>query len=117
MRSGIDPNAIVKQLKGISGPNPTWEDGRLILSTPDAIGKALDDYLKEGGENNQVSDRNLEEKKTPITMATTEEVHGLDEQVTDFTFKNISTCPDCGSSVMHEAGCVTCPGCGFSKCE
>ena len=49
LRSGIDPNAIVKQLKGISGPNPTWEDGRLILSTPDAIGKALDDYLKEGG--------------------------------------------------------------------
>ena len=117
LRSGIDPNAIVKQLKGISGPNPTWEDGRLILSTPDAIGKALDDYLKEGGENNQASDRNLEEKKTPITMATTEEVNDLDEQVTDFTFKNISTCPDCGSSVMHEAGCVTCPGCGFSKCE
>ena len=117
LRSGIDPNAIVKQLKGISGPNPTWEDGRLILSTPDAIGKALDDYLKEGGKNNQASDRDLEEKKTPITMATTEEVNDLDEQVTDFTFKNISTCPDCGSSVMHEAGCVTCPGCGFSKCE
>ncbi len=117
LRSGIDPNAIVKQLKGISGPNPTWENGRLILSTPDAIGKALDDYLKEGGKNNQASDGNLEEKKTPITMATTEEVNDLDEQVTDFTFKNISTCPDCGSSVMHEAGCVTCPGCGFSKCE
>ena len=117
LRSGIDPNAIVKQLKGISGPNPTWEDGRLILSTPDAIGKALDDYLKEGGKNNQASDGDLEEKKTPITMATTEEVNDLDEQVTDFTFKNISTCPDCGSSVMHEAGCVTCPGCGFSKCE
>ena len=47
LRSGLDPQAIVRQLKGISGPNPTWEDGRLILSTPDAIGKALDDYLKE----------------------------------------------------------------------
>mgnify|MGYP003322472657 CR=1 FL=1 len=47
LRSGIDPRSIVRQLKGISGPNPTWEDGRLILSTPDAIGKAMDDYLKE----------------------------------------------------------------------
>ena len=47
LRSGLDPHAIVRQLKGISGPNPTWEDGRLILSTPDAIGKALDDYLSE----------------------------------------------------------------------
>jgi len=117
LRSGIDPNAIVKQLKGISGPNPTWEDGRLILSTPDAIGKALDDYLREDNNSGQALDNNPESKKSPITMATSEEVNDLNEQVTDFTFKNISTCPDCGSSVMHEAGCVTCPGCGFSKCE
>ncbi len=117
LRSGIDPNAIVKQLKGISGPNPTWEDGRLILSTPDAIGKALDDYLREDNNSGQALDNNHESKKSPITMATSEEVNDLNEQVTDFTFKNISTCPDCGSSVMHEAGCVTCPGCGFSKCE
>ena len=117
LRSGIDPNAIVKQLKGISGPNPTWEDGRLILSTPDAIGKALDDYLREDNNSGQALDNNPESKKSPITMATSEEVNDLNEQVTDFTFNNISTCPDCGSSVMHEAGCVTCPGCGFSKCE
>ncbi len=117
LRSGIDPNAIVKQLKGISGPNPTWEDGRLILSTPDAIGKALDDYLREDNNSGQALDNNHESKKSPITMATSEEVNDLNEQVTDFTFKNISNCPDCGSSVMHEAGCVTCPGCGFSKCE
>ncbi len=117
LRSGIDPNAIVKQLKGISGPNPTWEDGRLILSTPDAIGKALDDYLREDNNSGQALDNNHESQKSPITMATSEEVNDLNEQITDFTFKNISTCPDCGSSVMHEAGCVTCPGCGFSKCE
>ena len=120
LRSGVDPNAIIKQLKGISGPNPTWEDGRLILSTPDAIGKSLDDYLNENPESrtNGVSDFEDEDnRKSPITMATTEEVTKHNKEVTDYTFKNISTCPDCGSSVMHEAGCVTCPGCGFSKCE
>ena len=120
LRSGVDPNAIIKQLKGISGPNPTWEDGRLILSTPDAIGKSLDDYLNENPESrtNGASDFEDEDnRKSPITMATTEEVTKHNKEVTDFTFKNISTCPDCGSSVMHEAGCVTCPGCGFSKCE
>ena len=26
LRSGLDPKAIVRQLKGISGPNPTWEN-------------------------------------------------------------------------------------------
>ena len=120
LRSGVDPNAIIKQLKGISGPNPTWEDGRLILSTPDAIGKSLDDYLNENPESRVggVGDSQDEDnRKSPITMATTEEVTKHNNEVTDFTFKNISTCPDCGSSVMHEGGCVTCPSCGFSKCE
>ncbi len=121
LRSGIDPGAIIKQLKGISGPNPTWEDGRLILSTPDAIGKALDDYMSENHQEsrgqNTASGIDGDSRKTPITMATTEEVTQHQQDVTDFTFRNITTCPDCGSSVMHEGGCVTCPGCGFSKCE
>ena len=120
LRSGIDPNAIIKQLKGISGPNPTWEDGRLILSTPDAIGKALDDYLSENEQPNSNNVKSVEDdelRKNTITMATSEEANKNQNNVTDFTFKNITTCPDCGSSVMHEGGCVTCPGCGFSKCE
>ena len=45
LRSGVDPNSIISQLKGISGPNPTWEDGQLILSTPDAIGRALESFV------------------------------------------------------------------------
>ena len=92
----------------------------MILSTPDAIGKSLDDYLNENPESriNGVTDLEDEDnRKSPITMATTEEVTKHNKEVTDFTFKNISTCPDCGSSVMHEGGCVTCPSCGFSKCE
>jgi len=109
LRSGIDPYAIVKQLKGISGPNPTWEDGRLILSTPDAIGKALDDYLKNCEENGS------NEQNVQFTMASSRESEH--KEIADFTLKNISTCPDCGSTVQHQSGCVTCPSCGFSKCD
>jgi ribonucleoside-diphosphate reductase alpha chain len=109
LRSGIDPYAIVKQLKGISGPNPTWEDGRLILSTPDAIGKALDDYLKQCEENGS------NEQNVQFTMASSRESEH--KEIADFTLKNISTCPDCGSTVQHQSGCVTCPSCGFSKCD
>lgn len=109
LRSGIDPYAIVKQLKGISGPNPTWEEGRLILSTPDAIGKALDDYLKHRDSNGE-SDHQIQ-----FTMATPQETE--QRNVKDFTVKNIVTCPDCGDSVYHQSGCVTCSSCGFSKCD
>ncbi|NOZ04206.1 MAG: adenosylcobalamin-dependent ribonucleoside-diphosphate reductase [FCB group bacterium] len=112
LRSGIDPQAIVKQLKGISGPNPTWEDGRLILSTPDAIGKALDDYINE---RKREGDESLP-TSTHFTLADEADVHS-NKKITDYTYKNITTCPDCGSTVLHQSGCVTCPSCGFSKCE
>lgn len=109
LRSGIDPYAIVKQLKGISGPNPTWEDGRLILSTPDAIGKALDDYLKHRETNGG------DEKHVQFTMASATE--SINQDVADYTLKNLVTCPDCGSTVQHQSGCVTCSSCGYSKCD
>ncbi|NQV38168.1 MAG: adenosylcobalamin-dependent ribonucleoside-diphosphate reductase [Candidatus Marinimicrobia bacterium] len=114
LRSGIDPNAIVRQLIGISGPNPTWEDGRLILSTPDAIGKALDDYLNNHNVTQPQHDDTFP-SSTQFTLA--DEMETKIAPVTDYTFKNITTCPDCGSTVQHQSGCVTCPSCGFSKCE
>ena len=113
LRSGINPKAVVKQLKGISGPSPNWESGRLILSTPDAIGKALDDYLKERGD--ALTSNSKDETSMQFTMAT--ETEEKNPKVKDFTFKNIKTCPDCGGPIRYEGGCVTCVGCGFSKCE
>lgn len=26
-------------------------------------------------------------------------------------------CPDCGCSLIHMEGCLTCPKCGWSECE
>ena len=105
LRSGLDPNAIVKQLKGISGPNPTWEGGRLILSTPDAIGKALDDYLKENRTDNS---NGVVKEKVRITMA-------QESSVQEHAYE----CKDCGTSanVVNEGGCLTCRECGWSKCD
>lgn len=108
LRSGLDPHAIVRQLKGISGPNPTWEDGRLILSTPDAIGKALDDYLQEQDALIH-SDQGISEVTKPkITLAQDEpkEQNGL------------MICKECHNhSVVNEGGCLTCRECGWSKCD
>ncbi|SVC34586.1 uncharacterized protein METZ01_LOCUS287440, partial [marine metagenome] len=111
LRSGVNPKAIVKQLKGISGPNPTWEDGRLILSTPDAIGKALDDYLES-----RHSKKNSEDKKS-LTITMAEESEERSSDVADFTLRSVTNCPDCGGPVQFESGCITCQGCGYSKCD
>jgi len=124
LRSGIDPNDVVKQLKGISGPNPTWENGQLILSTPDAIGKALESYLKgttvEKNEDKSLSinntvnidDDELNSTKTKFTM-----IDSSPENAPNYNPKTMTICPECGSNIKHENGCVMCLSCGFSKCE
>ena len=106
LRSGVNPHSIVRQLKGISGPNPTWENGRLILSTPDAIGKALDDYLKEGAHQlNDINDFSYDDQKPLITMAPTS------------SEAQINTCEEGAHDLVNENGCIVCRQCGWSKCD
>ena len=104
LRSGVDPNSIINQLKGISGPNPTWEDGQLILSTPDAIGRALETFVN--------GDSPSQEKKSQFEIAdeTSAKVHQAKEYG--------QHCSECdGSGIVNEGGCLVCKDCGWSKCE
>ena len=41
LRSGIKVEAIIKQLVGIRCPSPTWRNGGMVLSCPDAIAQVL----------------------------------------------------------------------------
>jgi len=109
LRSGVNPNSVVRQLKGISGPNPTWEDGRLILSTPDAIGKALDDYLREREQQRSANGDLKEDQKPLITMApaAVEVKVGVCEEGSPYNCSNI----------VNENGCMVCRQCGWSKCD
>lgn len=118
LRSGIDARDIIKQLKGIGGPSPIWENGTQILSTPDAIAKALEWYLeeREGKKKNAPPHSQflfkdvVPEQAIKTAAATAPGSSQIDNK------KSITTCPDCGATVYHESGCVTCPSCGFSKC-
>lgn len=101
LRSGCDPEEIISELKGISGPNPIWENGDLILSTPDAIGKALERYMQ----------RRSGELQIPGDQGQAPPGQHLGGEG-----KILTTCPECGATVAHEAGCLTCRHCGWSKC-
>ena len=109
LRSGVNPNSVVRQLKGISGPNPTWEDGRLILSTPDAIGKALDDYIREREQQQTTNGDAQGDQKPLITMApaAVEVEVGVCEEGSPYNCSNI----------VNENGCMICRQCGWSKCD
>ena len=102
LRSGIDPWEIVKQLKGISGPTSVWESGEKILSTPDAIGKAMERYLNTHGNKFIVHKPTSDAKQNTATTSSLSKENG--------------NCPDCGGNVVYTSACVMCNNCGWSKC-
>ena len=101
LSSGVDPQEVISELKGISGPNPVWENGELILSTPDAIGKAMERYLQRKA------------GKQPDTVAPEDMPPSFVEGSEP---KTLTTCPECGSTVSYESSCLMCKHCGWSKC-
>lgn len=88
LRSGVDPNEVVKELKGIAGPNPVWHNGELVLSTPDAIGRAIERHLRSTG-------------RLDAAIEKTE---------------HVVQCPECGAEIQYEGGCISCHSCGWSQC-
>lgn len=115
LRSNVDPHSVVKQLKGMRCPSPSLlpQNGGKILSCSDALAKVLEHYLEDFYNN---------ENEEKIHSKEAEEDVLFHEQL-DFNFqsdaqtKNIAgMCPDCGSILEHESGCVICHSCAYSKC-
>ncbi|MBQ4092566.1 MAG: vitamin B12-dependent ribonucleotide reductase [Firmicutes bacterium] len=103
LRSGIKMEDVVRQLKGIRCPSTIRQHGLNVLSCPDAIAKVLrqaDQAIKEEKGQVPVLKERKEEKPAEIT----------------YDAAKMKFCPECGSAVIHEGGCVICPECGFSKC-
>lgn len=109
LRSGVEPQQVVKQLKGIRCPHPIWQEGQQVLSCPDAIAQVLDLYLQQNGvkENNNGS---------KLVVATSNPTSNLRSNPSASIFHGES-CPDCGGNMVEESGCATCLDCGFSRCS
>jgi ribonucleoside-diphosphate reductase alpha chain len=118
LRIGADPNAIIKELVGIRGGEPVWQEGEKILSVPDAIGKALIKYMA-------IKSGKTESQKPLVSLSVSDHEEGNKEAGNEGV-KNAGedswgygnpTCPECGSPLIVSEGCMTCPVCGWSKCE
>ena len=101
LRSGVENNKIVEQLRGIRCPSPSWEKGGRIFSCSDAIARVLELRLGNGKMHHQ---EEALEKHSPHTM------------IEDKLGTVVGVCPDCGAALRHEEGCVVCRSCGYSKC-
>ena len=110
LRSGVDPQEVISELKGISGPNPVWENGELVLSAPDAIGKAIERHVQR-----RVGLGHVE--ALPATQLQGQVVSLQPPAQSGNSGGNTTTtCPECGSTVAHENSCLMCKHCGWSKC-
>ncbi len=99
LRSGVKPEKVIEQLKGIRCPSPVIYQGESILSCADALAKALEIYIQEKNIPNL-----FDSIKTQKQQLTKNEL-GINPQ-----------CPECGSILEIGEGCATCRSCGFSKC-
>ena len=93
LRAGVPIKDISKVLKGQSCGKPVWDNGKLILSCPDAIGKLL------SSEQHQEFKENLESLENP-----------------EKSVKPVKTCPLCGGQIISQGGCEICRDCGNSRC-
>ena len=105
LRSGIDVEVMVEQLKGIRCHSTLrHKEGLKVLSCPDAIGKVLERMIKlKNGEKTIMPKLNVPNNPTQEKTEPENDIRN-------------SNCPDCGSAVTHESGCLVCRNCGFSKC-
>ena len=88
LRSGVDADSIIEQLRGIRCHSTLRQKGLKVLSCPDAIGRVLERVVElRGGDADAHEDSGSTAK-----------------------------CPECASKMEHEGGCVVCRSCGYSKC-
>ncbi len=96
LRAGVDPEAILKHLRGIRCPSPSWTEGGKVLSCADAVGIVMEHAL--------------------TYMETGEAGKGVTKMGEKLDYLS-GACPECGGSLEHESGCAVCRACGFSKCS
>jgi len=95
LRAGVDPEAIIKHLRGIRCPSPSWAEGGKVLSCADGVGIVLEHALQ--------------------FVETGTAGRGVSKH-TDSLDNLAGACPECGGSLEHESGCSVCRSCGYSKC-
>jgi ribonucleoside-diphosphate reductase alpha chain len=100
LRSGVAPQEVISQLKGIGGSEPIFTEGGLVQSIPDAIAQVLERSFSNMETSSRGRIRRVDLKSDLATS------------VKDFyTIR----CRICGALLPDEK-CPTCPNCGWSRC-
>ena len=127
---------IHRQLRGISSDRAVGLGPNKVLSLPDAVGIALEQWWREkqGVQTDMLSGgaavgmssfppAHLSPLPTPAAgVPITRPPMAAEPAQSQMDFGSVGgevfmgTCPDCGSQLEFAEGCVKCHVCGFSEC-
>jgi ribonucleoside-diphosphate reductase alpha chain len=109
--SGVErAKVVIEQLHGISGARSIGFGVNRISSLPDAVAKAMAMDMGLVGFSTATEESDKEEPKQQTMLGEVAE----EKKPAD---KKADLCPECGNaSLVHEMGCKTCYGCGYSEC-
>jgi ribonucleoside-diphosphate reductase alpha chain len=129
LRSGIPLQAIHRQLRGISSDRAVGVGPKKILSVPDAIGLALEEWWRDRTQGVQQDFLGSEPVKAGLPVSDDLAAAVLVPRPTAIGTAHsplaapgsgvssfIGTCPDCGSQLEFAESCMKCHVCGFSEC-
>ncbi len=90
LRSDVQVEEIIEQIRGIRGEHAVFQSGGLVYSIPDAIGRVLEERYANAGK--------------------------IDKPRSGENRLKGDACPECSGKIIYEEGCLKCYSCGFSKC-
>lgn len=111
-RRGGDVSFVVEELKAVFDPRGgAWMNGRYVPSILAAIGDVLERHMIAIG---FLPAEGARGRTDPLGRAAPQVAV---EVLSEVAAPSGESCPQCGQPGMrHEAGCLTCGNCGFSKC-
>ncbi len=120
LRSGMDAESIIEQMKGIRCPSTIRQRGMKVLSCPDAIGRLIEKVMiHQNGNGKSMNKEDIKlnsfSSQTQPVMASIKKP-GIRGERDKRNYYNDNCCPECGEPVEHEGGCKICRSCGYSKC-
>ena len=116
LRSGIDPDAIIEQLSGITS-EPVWDSGVLIRSAEDGVAHVLRRHLN-GPNKPGIASMSSDSAAQLGFFAQPKIAESGAEYITGASSVSLSGgCPKCPGRVVHQEGCIRCLECGYTKCE
>lgn len=127
LRSGIPMRQIHRQLRGIASDRAIGLGPNKVLSVPDAIGIALEEWLREkqGVQQDLLERESNASTPSPVaplpprpisSQSAAQSLQHLEFDVYTGSDQFMQTCPDCSSQLELAEGCAKCHVCGFSEC-